>query len=149
MAREQGGLMVQRRTTGAMALVVGLACGLAGMWAMPAMAQNDALTPPPDLGTGPLPVPMDGTAIYGGPPPSGGEIAIPVPPNNCPGLQAMMQRQGVVLIPTGGGNAQRYVRDQAYCDSGQDANPAWVPTADNPQCFIGYTCAEPNDDGDN
>ncbi len=116
--------------------------------AAPAWAQGDPLAPPSDLGASGVPVPPDGTAILGTAAPAG-EIAIPVPPSTCPGLQAMMRSQGVVLLPTGGGNAQRYVRDQAYCDSGQEANPAWVPTSDNPQCFIGYTCAEPNDDGDN
>ena len=120
-------------------LMVGLLLAPATAWAQ----AGDALTPPPDLGAQGLPVPGDGTAILGNTPPAG-EMAIPVPPSTCGPLTAMVRRNGFVLIPTGGGNAQRYVLDQGYCAQGQVTTPAWVPTDDNPRCFVGYTCAEPN-----
>lgn len=122
---------------------------LAAALVMPASAlAQDALTPPPNLGAQGVPVPPDGTAIYGGAPPAG-YMAIPVPPSTCGPLQAMVQRNGFVLIPIGGGNAQRYVRDQSLCQEDQVGTPAWVPTDDNPRCFIGYTCDEADNDGGN
>ncbi|MDQ0506477.1 hypothetical protein [Xanthobacter agilis] len=112
------------------------------------MAQNDPLAPPPDLDAAGVPVPVDGTAIEGNnnPPPME-MMAIPVPPSTCSGLVAAVKQQGAVLVPTGGGNAQRYVLDVAYCAEGQSAKPAWLPMPDNPNCFVGYTCGTANNDG--
>lgn len=101
------------------------------------------LAPPADLDAQGVPTPVDSTAIMGNQPPAG-EMAIPVPPSTCGPLAAMVRQNGFVLIPTGGGNAQRYVRDANFCDNSQNAKPAWVPTDDNPKCFIGYTCGAPN-----
>ncbi|QRG06601.1 hypothetical protein EZH22_27370 [Xanthobacter dioxanivorans] len=115
-----------------------------------ALGQSDPLTPPPDLGAAGVPVPIDGTAIYGqGTPPPEGMMAIPVPPSTCSGLSSVVRTQGFILVPTGGGNAQRYVRDERYCAEGQTTSPAWLPTADNPRCFVGYTCGTANNDGGN
>lgn len=116
-----------------------------------ALAQGgDPLAPPSDLGAGPLPVPIDGTAIYGqNQPPPEGYMAVPVPPSTCAGIRQVVTSQGFILVPTGGGNAQRYVRDQRYCQDDQTTKPAWMPTSDNPRCFVGYTCGESNSDGGN
>ncbi|MEP9352879.1 hypothetical protein ABLE93_04685 [Xanthobacter sp. KR7-65] len=111
---------------------------------------GDPLIPPPDLGASGVPVPPDGTAIYGqNNPPPAGYMAIPVPPSTCGGIAAVVRSQGFILIPTGGGNAQRYVRDQRYCQDDQTTTPAWLPTSDNPRCFVGYTCDEADNDGGN
>jgi hypothetical protein len=115
-----------------------------------ALAQGDPLAPPPNLDTGPLPVPVDGTAIYGqNQPPPEGYMAVPVPPSTCSGVRQVVRQQGFILVPTGGGNAQRYVLDQRYCQDDQTTSPAWMPTSDNPRCFVGYTCGESNSDGGN
>lgn len=140
-----------RRAVGArparLALAAVLSLGLAG----PALAQaGDPLTPPPDLGASGVPVPLDGTAIYGqGTPPPEGMMAIPVPPADCGGIRAVVRSQGYILIPTGGGNARRYVLDERYCSGDQTTKPAWRATSDNPRCFVGYTCGEANNDGGN
>jgi hypothetical protein len=34
------------------------------------------------------------------------------------------------------------VRDQSACYPLQITRPAWVPSADTEQCFVGYTCRE-------
>ncbi|WP_454915878.1 hypothetical protein [Xanthobacter sediminis] len=127
-------------------IVLALASVLAG--AGPAAAQSDPLTPPPDLDAAGVPVPPDGTAILGenNPPPMD-MMAIPEPPGTCAGLAAAVRQEGALLVPTGGGNAQRYVRDVGFCAEGQSANPAWVPTPDNARCFVGYTCGTANNDG--
>lgn len=117
----------------------------------PILAQSvgDPLTPPPDLGASGVPVPMDGTAIYGEGTPPPGYMAIPAPPSTCGGIAAVVRNQGFILIPAGNGTAQRYVRDERYCADDQVTKPAWLPTTDNPRCFIGYTCGEANNDGGN
>ena len=115
-----------------------------------AHAQGDPLAPPSDLGAGGLPVPIDGTAIYGqNQPPPEGYMAVPVPPSTSAGVRQVVTSQGFILVPTGGGNAQRYVRDQRFCLDDQTTKPAWMPTSDNPRCFVGYTCGENNNDGGN
>ncbi len=125
-----------------------MALALAGaLLTLPAVAQTDALTPPPDLGASGVPVPGDGTAILGNNNPPAGMMAIPVPPSTCAGLAAAVKQQGALLVPTGNGNAQRYVLDDSYCAEGQSAKPAWLPMPDNPQCFVGYTCGTSNNDG--
>ncbi|MFG1344164.1 hypothetical protein V5F59_04670 [Xanthobacter autotrophicus DSM 431] len=119
---------------------------------VPALAQGggDPLAPPPDLGASGLPVPVDGTAIYGqGTPPPVGYMAIPAPPSTCAGIAAAVRTQGFILIPTGNGNAQRYVRDERSCADDQVTTPAWMATSDNPRCFVGYTCGEASNDGGN
>lgn len=111
---------------------------------------GDPLAPPSDLGASGVPVPPDGTAIYGqNTPPPAGVMAIPVPPATCGGVAAVVRTQGFILIPTGGGNARRYVRDERFCADDQATKPAWIATSDNPRCFVGYTCGEQNNDGGN
>ena len=67
---------------------------------------------------------------------------------SCAAARALVTRQGAIVLGTGhslyDSNApplfNRYVNSQAYCSSTQVTEPAFVPTADNGQCFIGYTC---------
>lgn len=125
-----------------------LAAALVGVCA-PAFAQSDALAPPPDLGASGVPVPVDGTAILGQGTPPSGMMAIPEPPSTCAGVAGVVQSQGFILIPTGGGNAQRYVLDGRYCAQGQTTKPAWIATSDTSRCFVGYTCGIANNDGGN
>ena len=70
---------------------------------------------------------------------------------NCPAARALVMRQGAIVLGTGHSlydrNApslfDRYVVSRAYCMSTQVTEPAFVPTSDNRQCFIGYTCRNP------
>lgn len=144
----------------ALVLAVLALAGLVALGAaVPAFAQagasagapaGDPLAPPPDLGAQGVPVPMDGTVISGeGTPPPQGMIAVPVPPSTCGGVAGVVRTQGVILIPTGNGNAQRYVRDERFCAENQVTTPAWIATPDNPRCFVGYTCGASDDDGGN
>lgn len=151
MAQAQGGVMGGMTRGMRRWLVAGAGAAWFGLVpAGGAMAQNDPLAPPPDLGATGVPVPVDGTAILGNnnPPPME-MMAIPVPPATCVGLAAAVTQQGFVLVPTGAGNAQRYVRDESFCAEGQVTKPAWIPMPDNPNCFVGYTCGMQNNDGGN
>jgi len=68
----------------------------------------------------------------------------------CDAARALVTRNGAVVLGTGSSrydpNAPalfgRYVVSQAYCYSTQTTEPAFVPTTDNRQCFVGYTCRE-------
>ena len=70
---------------------------------------------------------------------------------SCAAARALVTRQGAIVLGTGHSlydhNApslfDRYVVSRAYCMSTQVTEPAFVPTADNRQCFIGYTCRNP------
>jgi hypothetical protein len=70
---------------------------------------------------------------------------------SCAAARALVTRHGAIVLGTGRSlydrNApslfDRYVVSRAYCMSTEVIEPAFVPTADNRQCFIGYTCLEP------
>jgi hypothetical protein len=73
---------------------------------------------------------------------------------SCATARALVMRQGAIVLGTGRSlydrNApplfDRYVNSQAYCKRDEVTEPAFVPAADNPQCFIGYTCRQPHYD---
>jgi hypothetical protein len=58
----------------------------------------------------------------------------------CGDVANLVSLNGARVISTGGGTYDRFVAAQRYCARGETTKPAWVLTADNPQCFVGYTC---------
>lgn len=95
-----------------------------------------------------LPVPM--AAAQGNMPPPPGylpPIDAPAVPQTCAGLAGLVKSQGSLVVGDNPRTYQRYVRDQTFCAYQQVATPAWVPMPDNPQCFVGYTCGDSNNDG--
>jgi hypothetical protein len=72
---------------------------------------------------------------------------------SCAAARALVMRHGAIVLGTGSSlydrNApplyDRYVVSRAHCSSTQVLEPAFVPTADNRQCFIGYTCRQRRD----
>ncbi|WP_332118115.1 hypothetical protein [Azorhizobium caulinodans] len=65
---------------------------------------------------------------------------------SCAQATGMVRQQGAVVLATSQLVYDRYVVSRAYCPMDQQTNPAWVPTRDNPQCFVGYTCYDPTRD---
>ena len=61
----------------------------------------------------------------------------------CTAAKARVLQQGAVLFDTSPTTFDRFVRDHSFCVLGEVTQPAWVPTKDNPQCMIGYTCVPP------
>jgi len=55
-------------------------------------------------------------------------------------------RDGAVVLDTGPQTYARFVRSGAECLVDQFPEPAWVPSSNNPQCFIGYRCKDGSDD---
>jgi hypothetical protein len=64
------------------------------------------------------------------------------PKMSCRSLQSMMAARGAVVVSTGPDLYDRFVKDSRYCERTQRTEAAWIKSADNPECFIGYTCRE-------
>lgn len=64
------------------------------------------------------------------------------PQMSCQSANSLVRANGALVMNTGPYTYDRYVRDNTACFAGQTTRPAWVPAADQAQCFIGYTCIE-------
>ncbi|QIB34509.1 hypothetical protein [Ancylobacter pratisalsi] len=62
---------------------------------------------------------------------------------SCAATFDLVREKGAVVIGTGPNVYDRYVSDQRYCGLDETTFPAWLQTADQKQCFIGYRCREP------
>jgi len=67
----------------------------------------------------------------------------------CAAAANTVASQGAVVLYYGDGLYDRFVAHQGHCERDEVAAPAWIPTADNAQCFVGYTCEQRNDSGAN
>ena len=61
---------------------------------------------------------------------------------SCNGARALVATQGAIVLNTSPSTYDRYVAGYGQCVLGEVPDPAWVPTADNPQCPIGYRCVD-------
>jgi len=61
----------------------------------------------------------------------------------CAAARQVVARQGAIVLRTSPSTYNRYVSTRAYCMSTEITEAAFVPTADDRQCFVGYTCREP------
>jgi hypothetical protein len=60
----------------------------------------------------------------------------------CAAARSLVTQQGAIVLDTSSSRFDRYVSSHAYCHSDQITEPAFVPTADDRQCFVGHTCRE-------
>jgi hypothetical protein len=58
----------------------------------------------------------------------------------CGTSQQLVFAHGAVVLGTGGFGYDRFVRDRSFCEVNEYVDPAWVPSLDTPQCFVGYRC---------
>lgn len=63
---------------------------------------------------------------------------------NCVTVRNLVRSEGSVVLYTGPHLYDRYVDHAGFCPIMMRTQAAWVPTRDNGQCFIGYTCEQPN-----
>lgn len=64
----------------------------------------------------------------------------------CGQARQLVNANGAFVLGTGQYTYDRYVRDLNFCEVAEYLGPAFVPTRDNPQCFVGYRCLSgPND----
>ena len=61
----------------------------------------------------------------------------------CAQAAGIVAARGAVVLGTGGFTYDRFVSDRRFCAITETTEPAWVPAADTPQCFVGYRCKEP------
>jgi hypothetical protein len=61
---------------------------------------------------------------------------------SCASTRGLVANTGAVIIGTGPDIFDRYVTDAGYCTINQKAEPAWLATADEPQCLVGRRCVE-------
>ncbi len=64
----------------------------------------------------------------------------------CGANRQLVLKEGAVVLDTGPSTYARFVRSGAECTVDQFPEPAWVPSSNNPQCFIGYRCKDGSDD---
>lgn len=61
---------------------------------------------------------------------------------SCKAAANLVRSRGAVVLSTGPTTYDRYVASDGFCQSDEITRPAFVPAADNQQCFIGYYCFE-------
>ena len=59
----------------------------------------------------------------------------------CKAANDLVTRRGAVVLGSGGSSYDRSVRSETLCPTGLYGRAAFVPTRDNPQCYIGYYCS--------
>src|SRR5215204_6927183 len=61
----------------------------------------------------------------------------------CAQAAGTVAARGAIVLGTGGFTYDRFVSDRRFCAITETTEPAWVPAADTPHCFVGYRCKEP------
>ena len=63
------------------------------------------------------------------------------PSMSCRAATTLVARHGAVVLGTGPDLYDRYVVNESFCPIGYFARPAFLPTRDNPQCYVGDYCS--------
>ena len=74
------------------------------------------------------------------------QVGPPTSQRTCSANRQLVLRDGAVVLDTSPSTDARFVKSGAECLVGQFPEPAWVPSSNNPQCFIGYRCRDSSDD---
>src|SRR4051812_5690859 len=74
------------------------------------------------------------------------QVGPPTSQRPCGANRQLVLKDGAVVLDTGPSTYARFVKSGAECLVGQFPEPAWVPSSNNPQCFIGYRCKDSSDD---
>ncbi|MCB5173590.1 hypothetical protein [Microvirga lenta] len=59
---------------------------------------------------------------------------------SCAQAAGLVRSQGAIVLNTGPYTYDRFVSGGGFCAVTEGYETAWAPTADNPQCFVGYRC---------
>jgi hypothetical protein len=60
----------------------------------------------------------------------------------CDTGRSIVAQFGSVVMTTGDFTYDRVVHNRGFCQPGQETQPAYVPTLDNPRCRVGYSCRD-------
>jgi hypothetical protein len=74
------------------------------------------------------------------------QVGPPTSQRPCSANRQLVMREGAVVLDTGPSTYARFVKNGSECLVDQFPEPAWVPSSNNPQCFIGYRCKDGSDD---
>ena len=74
------------------------------------------------------------------------QVGPPTSQRTCSANRQLVMRDGAVVLDTGPTTYARFVKNGSECLVDQFPEPAWVPSSNNPQCFIGYRCKDGSDD---
>ena len=74
------------------------------------------------------------------------QVGPPTSQRTCSANRQLVLKDGAVVLDTSPSTYARFVRSSAECLVDQFPEPAWVPSSNNPQCFIGYRCKDGSDD---
>jgi hypothetical protein len=74
------------------------------------------------------------------------QVGPPTSQRTCGANRQLVMKEGAVVLDTGPSTYARFVRNGSECLVDQFPEPAWVPSSNNPQCFIGYRCRDGPDD---
>ena len=58
----------------------------------------------------------------------------------CAEAQALVAATGAIVMSTGQYTYERFVLHRGFCRHGEFLDRAYAPTADDPQCRVGYEC---------
>ena len=70
----------------------------------------------------------------------------PTSQRTCAANRQLVLKEGQVVLDTGPSTYARFVKNGSECSVDQFPEPAWAPSSNNPQCFIGYRCKNGSDD---
>jgi hypothetical protein len=59
---------------------------------------------------------------------------------SCAQVRSVVASQGAIVMSTGRHTFERLVASPGYCEFGEYALNAWVPTRDARSCQVGYRC---------
>jgi hypothetical protein len=74
------------------------------------------------------------------------QVGPPTSQRTCGANRQLVMREGAVVLDAGPSTYARFVKNGSECLVDQFPEPAWVPSSNNPQCFIGYRCKDGSDD---
>jgi hypothetical protein len=74
------------------------------------------------------------------------QVGPPTSQRPCAANRQLVLKEGAVVLDTGPATYARFVKNGSECTVDQFPEPAWVPSSNNPQCFIGYRCKDGSDD---
>ena len=74
------------------------------------------------------------------------QIGPPTSQRTCGANRQLVMKEGAVVLDTGPSTYARFVKNGSACLVDQFPEPAWVPSSNNPQCFIGYRCKDGSDE---
>jgi hypothetical protein len=62
----------------------------------------------------------------------------------CAQARGQVQARGAAVVYSSRHIYDRFVIDQRFCAHGETTRAAFIPTRDDPACFVGFRCVTPD-----